>query len=57
MTQIILHVTVNSSPTPALFAACVDRKFHGLETILWPLEEHMSLPHPLSPPNVGKSRH
>ena len=27
-TQEILHTTVNSSPTPALFAACVDGDFH-----------------------------
>ena len=49
-----------SSPTPALFAACVDGKFmdfHGLETILWPLQEYMSLPHPPFLPNMGKSGH
>ena len=42
---------MNSSPTQALFAACEDGNFHGLVTILWPLQEYMSLPHPIFCPS------
>ena len=36
-THVILPATVNSSPSPALFAACMDGNFHGSETVFWPL--------------------
>ena len=43
-TQVKLPAMVNSIPSPAIFAACVDGNFHGLDTMFCPLRvyEHNS---------------